>query len=256
MKVSSIQNFNINPIQSPAFKGNVETNIFGTERDIFFSINDNIDSVKTDSRGRIEHIDFKKPLSIARAIKSLSITQNEELKNKLFDALYTEDKLFDMYVEINSVKDLENLEVKNLTGMGFFALAFETTDGDVIKVSTRKHFPYNRKPDFFDLPIKASGKKGRTYYYVEEKVSQNDITDEEIEQLINEIKQAGYRVEDYLLIHERADNKYGHPFKKNQFGRAKDGKVYLVDPGCAIKNKKPLVVKLAENIKKICSKRQ
>lgn len=254
MKPISIKNFNINPIQSPVFKGNVKTNSFDSAQDTFYC--DNIDSIRTDSYGHLTNIKFKEPVTIAKALKTLYTTQNKEVEEKMFWAYYTKDQLFEMYAEINSAKELENIKVKNMTGMGVFALAFETTDGDVIKVSKGNHFPYNRKPDFFDLPIKASGTKGRTYYYVEEKVSQNDITDEEIEQLINEIENAGYRMEDYLLIHQRADNKYGHPFKKNQFGRAKDGKVYLIDPGCAIKEKKSLVVKLAEKIRSICSKKQ
>ena len=248
MKISSIKNFNTKPVQNPVFKHSVDKNVFETSGDVFSSADDNINSVTIDSYGYLTNIDFKKPVTIANAIKTILKTQNNEVREKMFMASYTEDNLFDMYVDINSDRALKDLKVKKFIGMGVYALVFETTDGDIIKITNGNHFPCNRKPDFFDLPIIRHGQMGRTHYYIEEKVSQNDITDEEIEELITKIEQADYTIQDYLLTKECADNKYGHPFKKRQFGRTKDGKVYLIDPGCAI-DEKSLITKLAQKIR-------
>ena len=248
MKISSIKNFNTKPVQNPVFKHSVDKNSVGTSTDTFCNTNDNINSVTIDSYGHLTNIDFKKPVTIANAIKTILKTQNKTIKDKMFMADYTDDKLLDMYVEINSVEELKDLKVKKFIGMGEYALTFEVADGNIIKITNGNHFPCNRKSDFFDLPIIRHGQMGRIHYYIEEKVSQNDITDEEIEELITKIEQADYTIQDYLLTKECADNKYGHPFKKRQFGRTKDGKVYLIDPGCAI-DEKPLITKLAQKIR-------
>lgn len=71
---------------------------------------------------------------------------------------------------------------------------------------------------------------------MEEKVSQNDITQKELKELCANIISQGYTLKDYILdLDENAEM----IIKTQQFGRAKNGKIYLIDLGCAIAPYRP-----------------
>lgn len=204
-------------------------------KDIFCDTN--IKSINFDSDNHIASIDFKRPLNISNALTIFADTDNELISYELLRKCHLQDNIRDMAYSLKSVKDLKDIQVKSFVGMGAYALAFETTDGIVLKLTDMEHFPNGRKPASFDLPIKKSGKfqglERKYYYYFEEKVVQDNLTQAEIRTLIKEIKSLGYRMKDYLL-HYEDDDSWECVIKIEQFGRAKNGKVYLIDPGCAI----------------------
>ena len=105
----------------------------------------------------------------------------------------------------------------------------------MLKITEGEHFPYGRKPADFDLPVIKSGKispNDRLYYYLEEKVRQDNLEDAEIVKLIQYIQSKGYSMRDYLKDFAEPDAPHAE-IKQKQFGRASDGKIYLIDPGCA-----------------------
>ena len=138
-----------------------------------------------------------------------------------------------MYKDIAGQNEISSIKVKSLFAMGCSALVFETEDGDIIKLTPHNHFPDGRKQEFFDLPCRKKGKSDNTYFYVQEKAVQDNITVEEIENLVKKIENQGYYMQDYIrsCIIEKSNNE----IRKEQFGRTKDGTVYLIDPGCAVK---------------------
>lgn len=212
------------------FKSNSEKN----SSDVFFKNEPERLFVKKDERNNLKGITFSKPESISSALLKLADTKDEYIQSELFcKSLHSPEEFTKMSIDLKNIKELENIKIKSLHGIGAFALAFETTDGLILKVCEYNHFKNNRKPAFFDLPIIKKGKSGYTYYYLEEKVSQDNISEQEIRVLIKEIKKRGYTLRDYLLKFSFANNENA-AIKKEQFGRAKNGKIYLIDPGCAI----------------------
>lgn len=223
---NNIPNINTNRAHSTSFK----------QKEYAYSLDsytmDNISHMGEDSLGEPNRIIFKKPVTVTEALDSILNTPKAAIKKRLLSKLHTEEALYAMKVDLERIKGLKDIKIKQLYGMGVYALAFETTDGKILKISGKSHFPGNRKPASFDLPILKSGKSGYTYYYLEEKVSQGDLTQEELRKFVKGIKAKGYTMKDYL-IHINLDGS-DDVIKEEQFGRAKDGKIYLIDPDCAI----------------------
>lgn len=215
---------------------------FGNNKQQDLYLNSNIKTVKSDEFDRLTGIEFRNPINIYNAIVSLADSKNEYISAELLRKLHTQESLIDLSLGLKFSKDLENVKVKSLIGMGAYSLAFETSNGDVIKLTDIEHFPHGRKPASFDLPIKASGKfkgvYGNYYYYIEEKVSQKDITQDELRQIVKQIKRLGYKMKDYLVHYSEDEDPFKEIIKSEQFGRAKNGKIYLIDPGCAIETDK------------------
>lgn len=256
MKISVINNFNINQAQKLSFQGkSYKKNKTDYHNDDICIADSNIVSVKTNPRHRLESVTFKTPLSPPKALLTLAYTKNEEISEALLYSLHLADELNEMAADLGSSNFLKNIKVNKLIGLGAFAIVFETTEGKVLKLTNGNHFPDGRKPDFFDLPHEKHERIGHTHYYIEEKVTQDDLTQEELKALVKEIKDKGYKMRDYLVnfisFFEESE------IKKEQFGRTKDRKVYLIDPDCAIApQEKHFDIKMLKNkIKKYFEKK-
>lgn len=183
--------------------------------------------------GILESIKFNKPMEVSKAFLEMSAINDENIIYNMIRKTHTMQQLEELGKVLAS-KAIGDTKVVSLLGFGAFAFAFETTDGEILKITETNHFPNGRNPAAFDLPIKKSGRFSKYpsyYYYIEEKVSQDNITQQELRVFINDIKSLGYRMKDYLVHY---DETFGVDIKTEQFGRAKDGKIYLIDPGCAI----------------------
>ncbi len=251
MKIHNIDNFNINFKQIPKIE---EKNLRPNQdnnTDCFKNSFDNILYSENERYHGLKVVVFKKPITPSDAILSLAYSKDKNIQEALFYKLHMMDELEEMAADISTDRFLRDLKVTKLVGIGAFALVFETENGDILKLTGSNHFPNNRKPDFFDIPIKKQGKICRTHYYIEDKVSQKDITQEEIQELIKQIEESGYTLKDYKYT----STAYGeqNKIKTEQFGKTADGKLYLIDPGCALAPEKPLIdiKSIKEKIKKI-----
>ena len=252
MTFNIINNFNINFKQKPnSLDKNSNSTCKNNNSDKFCNTYNNILYSKNGNHHGLELVVFKKPISPIEAILSLAYSDDKNIKEALFYKMHMIEELEEMAADISTDKFLKNLKVTKLIGIGAFALVFETENGDILKLTGSNHFPYNRKPDFFDIPIKKQGKICRTYYYIEEKVSQENITQDEIQALIEKIEKSGYILKDHK--YNSIENNTQQEFKTKQFGKTKEGKLYLIDPGCALPPEKPLIdiKNIKEKIKRI-----
>lgn len=232
MKIPVINNFNINPVQKLSFRGQESfKNNLAVPCDVFEKKDENISYVKFTDNG-LSTVVFQKLLTPSQALFALAHSKDENILNELFCSNHDTDSLEDMAVEVNSDSYLRSLRVGKLIGMGMYSLVFETSDGKILKLTSENHFPNNRKPDIFDVPVYKKGRIGRTYYYLEEKLSQDDVTQEELIDFVKEIKAKGYKMRDYLIHFDNTEDV--ESIRADQFGRGKNGKIYLLDPQCAI----------------------
>ena len=229
MQILAIQRTNNKFTKPVAFKQRHHNTL---PRDTFKSDSDNIAGIKKNKYNRLERIKFKRPLSVQNAFLSLSKTYDDYIIKELQRRFQVQDTFELIALQLNNYPEIANIKVKSLVGFGAFAMAFETVDGNILKITDINHFPNGRKPDDFDLPIKKHGKFGDYYYYIEEKVSQEDLTQKELKALVKHIKSKGYTMRDYLVHYDEENPDAA--IKEDQFGRAKNGKIYLIDPGCAI----------------------
>ena len=252
MKVSITNHFNINQAQKLHFKSEIyPQNSREYPLDEIRISDSNIAYTEIGSCNRLKTVIFKKPLSPAKAILTIAHSSDKKISDALVYSLQPPYELEEMAIDLNSCDNLENIRIRKLVGMGAFATAFETTDGKILKVTAGNHFPNRRKPAFFDLPIIKHGKTGRTYYYLEEKVTQDNLTQEELRKFVRKIKDRGYTLRDYLVHYGDIEDE--STIRIDQFGKTKDGKIYLIDPGCAIPPKKEFfnIKRLKNKIKNI-----
>ena len=177
-------------------------------------------------------------MAVSDAFFKLSTTKDRYLADQMLIRLHTPEQLYNIGTQLIRSSDIANIQVKELVGVGNFAFAFETTDSKILKISDRNHFPFDRTPADFDLPIEKQGNFGserKFYYYIEERVSQDNLPQEELRALVNRIEAEGYLMRDHLRGYamDYSRNKNEQQIKASQFGRARDGKIYLIDPGCA-----------------------
>lgn len=161
---------------------------------------------------------FNSPLNICEAISK--IRSDEYVKESLsFYRRYNSKTLEQIQKDLLSNDLLNKLKVKGMVNYGQTAYVFETEYGDILKITNRDHF-LGRRIEKFDCPIKSFGKMGPKsfcYYYFVEKTS-NDVSRKEMDSCINEIRKSGYKVVDCRI---------------DQFGKSKDGNIFLIDPECA-----------------------
>lgn len=230
MQVPNITKSNQNYFK-PNFKANLIPNY---ESDKF--INNYIEKVVTNKKGKIQSIIYKNPLSVLNIFKKMENPKDIFATQRYYAHLHSEEEIVRIRKALEHNNEIGMINVKSLIGYGAFAFVFETIEGLVLKITDGEHFPYGRKPENFDLPIIKSGKispNDRLYYYVEEKVRQDNMTDTEIFDLVNYIKSKGYFLRDYLMDSANEDNP-NTVINYKQFGRASDGKIYLIDPGCVV----------------------
>lgn len=188
----------------------------------------------------IKNVKFSEPQRLDTAIFILKNNPkiSDEmylLSNKVFNNLKNLGK------ELSKTDQFDEVKVVSLIGVGNKALAFETEDGKVLKFTNGNHFPDNRSQQEFDIPVEKSGKvlpDGKFYYYLEEKATEDNINASEVRALHRAAKKMGYHFVDY-----REEDLYCGAINFSQFGRGKNGKVYLLDPECAIKGGKFTFIK-------------
>lgn len=174
---------------------------------------------------RIKAILFDAPTTLKNAFK---IIKNDKYMKEEFSCFkrYPQKTIANIQNELESNSSLRDTRVTGMIDFGRQAFVFEREDGKVLKITNGDHF-LGRKAEDFDLPILEGGRiipKSNYYYYVEDKVSSDNVPADKIKEVINKIKTKGYRLCDGIS----QDN-----FRSNQFGLAKDGNVYLIDPECA-----------------------
>lgn len=118
-------------------------------------------------------------------------------------------------------EDLSSMKVSKYFARGALAIVFETPDGEVLKLTQGNHFPMNRPIESFDVPVFKKGRAGDIYYYLEEKLFQNGLSQPFVEMIKDKIKERGYRTFDL------------YDFDFHQIGFSKEGRLYLLDPECA-----------------------
>lgn len=224
----------LNPQNNTLYKKNCNQNknIYKPIIDTCSFGNSNLNPIYEHKYGLLKSIEFNTPVEVSKAFLEIAHTKEDLIKYNMIRNTHTIESLEEIG-QILSTKEIGKTKIKSLIGMGAFAFAFETTDGKILKITEIEHFPKGRKPAKFDLPIISSGKISKyppLHYYLEEKITQDDLTPEEIKALVKEIKGLGYRMKDYLIHFDEDENA---AIKIEQFGRAPNGKVYLIDPGCA-----------------------
>ena len=139
----------------------------------------------------------------------------QQINGKKFD-------VSDVFVKnVRKNEELAQIPVINFVGNGSSAVAFETADGNVLKLSEGNHFPLFRPQEDFDVPIYKQGRAGKINYYIEEKLMQHGMTSGFVEIMRDMIKEKGYRPYDL------------GSWDIHQVGLSSAGKLYLIDPECA-----------------------
>lgn len=200
-----------------------------------YKIKDDFDSFQAENikkltfaKGKfVTQIFYNTPIPVQKALKNILTTKNWNIKNSFSDVT---KMITNIITDLRLNSEIANTEVTALIGCGSYAIAFETTDEKVLKLSDKNHFPFNRKPADFDVPIYKMGKIGNrgTHYYLEKKLNSENLGYEELEKFCEEITSQGYYLEDILN-----KNCILPDFKTRQFGKDENGKIYLLDPGCA-----------------------
>lgn len=235
MKIEYSQNINTlkqTQIKTISFKQNTKHPKHITNDE--FVVNNSFIKEIHKKNNRLKSLEFKNPIPINEAFNKLSQT-NQDLLDEFLLNLHSQKELKELG-DILSTTEIGKTKVTGLAGMGAFAMSFTTEDGKILKITDIEHFPENRAPADFDIPIfkhgKIRAKHQHYYYYLEEFAIQNDITQSEIHELVKHIKALGYKMKDYLTHYDETSENTS--YRKEQFGRAKNGKIYLIDPGCAI----------------------
>ncbi len=170
---------------------------------------------------RLKSVYFDNPLPLNQAVTQLS-TDNHVMEMFSAYKLFAKKTLAQIQNDLYTNEKLKDLKVKGMIDYGQTAFVFETENGDILKLTNRDHF-LGRKQEAFDAPIKYHCKlspKSFCHCYIEEKTS-NNLTKEEINEAVENIRQKGFKVVDFRI---------------EQFGKAKNGQVLLIDPECARKN--------------------
>lgn len=150
---------------------------------------------------------YPRPITLRKALSKIS-------KNG--------DEFANIFIEkVSSDSFLASQNVKSYLNRGSAAIVFETSDGQILKLTEGSHFPLNRPHESFDVPIYEKGKIGKIHYYLEEKLYQHGLSKPFVDTIKERIKNKGYRTFDIF------DGDI------NQIGLSKDGKLYLLDPECA-----------------------
>ncbi|MBS6552762.1 MAG: hypothetical protein KH321_02335 [Clostridium sp.] len=203
--------------------------------DSFERFDNKISHVTLTPSGRLSSVVFSEDTTLANALQNLGYTKNKTLETLLIGRLHPLEEIRQMHGDISKIKDIKDIKIKSLMALGATALVFETEDGNALKLTPYDHFPSKRQPADFDLPCFKKGKSGYTYYYLQEKITQDDLAQDELRSFVKNIKKQGYKMKDYLL-HYTPEN-VDETIRTDQFGRAGNGKIYLIDPGCAIPSK-------------------
>ena len=171
--------------------------------------------------------------------------QNKNTPNTLkatLENLKNTNQNIDIFIKaVSNNEKLSNIKIKNFLAQGSSAIVFETEDNRILKLTKGNHFPLNRPPEEFDVPILKKGKIGEIHYYIEEKLYQHGFSEPFVEEIKAKIKNKGYKTFDI------------YDGDINQIGLSKDGKLYLLDPECA--KYKTIFHAIFDKLKKFISKK-
>lgn len=234
MSIAIEPNYNrIEPCLQVVNKRQTIKPLFRAQSDTFsFTGAARISEKSFDEIGRVKSVTFTEPSAPYMAIGAL--IDDPKIALSLVLGGHSMKELSNFKTALANSDVMQDINVKSLVGCGAFALAFETDDGNILKIISYDHFD-GRQPESFDLPIIKSGKLGEfppCYYYIEEKVSQDDVTQDDMRAVVDDICEQGYVVRDIMEGNKDFYCDKDALFRTDQFGRASDGKVYLLDPGC------------------------
>ncbi|MBS4760207.1 MAG: hypothetical protein KHX03_05880 [Clostridium sp.] len=167
------------------------------------------------------HREYPTPVRLDKALRDIQKAEREILPVPAGHTNTYETSVDDFIKRVNKDENLASRKIITYLNRGSSALAFETPDEKILKLSMGNHFPMNRPHEKFDVPIYEKGHIGRMFYYLEEKLFQHGLSEPFVEIVRDKIKKAGYKPFD---IHEG---------DVHQIGISSKGEVYLLDPECA-----------------------
>lgn len=168
------------------------------------------------SKDDVISMEYSKPVTLKKALYDIISSP------AINEGVVGEKDTIRLFLNDLSVdKKILNKKVVGLAGYGSSAAVFETADGKILKMTYGNHFPLNRPHEIFDVPVYASGRHGKTHFYVEEKLYQHCMPQYFVDTVRDMIVGAGYRPNDFF-----ADDTH-------QIGLSKNGRLYLLDAECA-----------------------
>lgn len=175
------------------------------------------------------HLSFDKPMSLSEAMNVIKKACDEHDICRCGIAK-DEFKLL-AFAEAFSPR-FANMKFTKFLGSGRSALALENENGHVVKLCDNDHFLLRKGEEDFDAHVFRKGNIRRRYfYYIQEKCTNNGITEKHVDEMECKILKKGYIVDDLYI---------------GQIGFNKDGKLCLVDPECAIDEEKQEERKLTD----------
>ena len=169
-----------------------------------------------EARGYVQSVEYGRPVTLKKAL--YDIKQSSQIDEGVAGHKPIVQRFID---DLNLSGKILNKKIIKMLGSGSSAIAFETPDGKIIKITDGNHFPLNRPHALFDVPVYKKGHKGKTYYYIEEKLYQHAMPVFWVDSVRDMIRDKGYRPFDLS------------EYDTHQIGISKNGKIYLLDPECA-----------------------
>lgn len=136
--------------------------------------------------GRSDGVAAKKPMPVCDFINEM---RNMSMFGEMQDDL-------EIYANELAKSPLQEFKIKQLIGYGSSALALETTNNRVLKLSRENHFPMNRPVEDFDARVFDRGKVGKMHYYLAEKCTPCESGMGYADIMSDIIEEKGYRAWD------------------------------------------------------------
>lgn len=103
------------------------------------------------------NLQIKSRLKTVQLKQTLISDNNRPIKNELYRCLHPEKEIIGFIEDVSNKPQIAEMKVKSLYGVGAYALAFETKDNKILKITGMEHFPFDRDIADFDLPIEKKG---------------------------------------------------------------------------------------------------
>lgn len=188
--------------------------------------------------GYLNRIQYTNEISLGDALSGF-LTPDKNFGKELFGIIADKQKVQGFMEKFSrNFPAILDYKVIGLNGFGSSAMAFETFNNKILKLSYKNHFPNNRPIADFDIPVMLHGHSGDYFYYVEKKAdvmqSIPENMQEQYEALKRSILSQGYDLVD---------------FEPKQAGFvAGENKFYLVDPQCAKLKPMARILQNAKNL--------
>lgn len=166
------------------------------------------------------HYDIKKPQGI--------IADLEQCLNDVGYLTTTIKRTIDL---VKNTKSFLNEKIFGIMGYGWHAVVFDIGGGRVLKISDENPFEYREYNPKFDIPLLSKVVQfGKLFGYIQQKADNKNVTVDDVEKVINEMKKEGFIPSDDF-----------HKYKRCQVG-IYNGKSYLLDSRCAMPNIKLSII--------------